>query len=249
MTKQAAFGTTFGIGTLQVETCVVVGTIVDPGNATFTLTHAGMAGSPLDIVVAVLAGDTASVVATKAAAAMNLVAAITTHMTVAASGPNVVLTILLAEADDGTLNLAYTNTTCTGLTPDASSNNTTAGVAYVNVAYLSNIGGPGLGLDTIDVTTHDTSPAWEEVVPTILRSGEVSLDLIYDPAAATHSSAANGLLDRYVDKTLTRCKITFPDTTAWIFSAYVTGFEPSEPTDGALTAAVKLKVAGVPVLV
>ena len=62
------------------------------------------------------------------------------------------------------------------------------------IAAVSNISGPGLSLDTEDVTTHDSASGWEEVVGTILRSGEVSLDLVYDPNAATHKYASGGLL-------------------------------------------------------
>lgn len=54
MTKYDAFGITLGQGTCQVETAVIVGTITGDGNATFTLTKAGMTGSPIATSVAVL---------------------------------------------------------------------------------------------------------------------------------------------------------------------------------------------------
>ena len=118
-----------------------------------------------------------------------------------------------------------------------------AGTAYVNVM---NISGPGLSLDTEDVTSHDSTNAWEEVVGTILRSGEVSFDIVYDPADATHKNAANGLLADLLARTSTLFTLVFPDTatTEWAFNALVTGFEPSAPVDGALTAAVTLKPTG-----
>jgi len=50
-------------GVLQVETAVVVGTITLAGNAKFTVTAAGMTGSPKDISVAVALNDTAAQVA------------------------------------------------------------------------------------------------------------------------------------------------------------------------------------------
>jgi len=120
-------------------------------------------------------------------------------------------------------------------------------VAY---AYVTNISGPGLSLDTEDVTTHDSTGAWEEVVGTILRSGEISMDIVYDPAHATHANAGDGLIADLVARTLiTTFHLTFSDaTTIWDFSAFVTGFEPSAPVGGALTATVKFKISGVPVL-
>jgi predicted secreted protein len=107
-----------------------------------------------------------------------------------------------------------------------------------------------LSLDTEDVTTHDSTNAWEEVVGTILRSGEITLDIVYDPNATSHKYAATGLLHDMVLRTATTYTLTFPSTAAvsWTFTAFVTGFEPSAPHDGALTAAVKMKVTGSPTL-
>lgn len=119
------------------------------------------------------------------------------------------------------------------------------------IAQVQNIGGPGLALDTEDVTTHDQSTAWEEVCATILRTGEVSLDLVYDPNDDTHDKAGGrGMVDKLYDKTLSNFKLTFPSTAAvvWSFAAYVTGFEPTAPHDGALTASATLKISGAPTL-
>ena len=119
----------------------------------------------------------------------------------------------------------------------------------VTIAQVMNISA-GLSLDTEDVTTHDSTGGWEEVVGTILRSGEVSLDLVYDPAAATHKYASGGLLYDLVQKTAQTFSLVFSDTgsTTWSFSALVTGYEVSAPHDGALTATVKLKITGQPTL-
>lgn len=120
----------------------------------------------------------------------------------------------------------------------------------VEIAQVQNISGPGLSLDTEDVTSHDSASGWEELVGTILRSGEISLDLVYDPAAATHKNASGGLLYDMISRTATTFTLTFPSSPAvsWSFSAFVTGFEPSAPHDGALTAAVKMKITGAPTL-
>jgi predicted secreted protein len=117
------------------------------------------------------------------------------------------------------------------------------------IAYVTNIGGPGLSLDTEDVTSMESTGAWEEVVATILRSGEVSVDLAWDPAAATHKNATNGMLNDMILRTATPYSITWPGGTVWSFSAFVTGWEPSAPVDGALTVAAKLKITGQPTLV
>lgn len=120
----------------------------------------------------------------------------------------------------------------------------------VTVAYVTNISGPGLSLDTEDVTSHDSTEAWEEVVATILRSGEITIDLEYDPNHATHKNASGGLLYDMTTRTSTTFSIVFPSspTVTWSFTAFVTGFEPSAPVDGALTASVTMKITGKPTL-
>jgi hypothetical protein len=115
-------------GVAQVETAVVVGTITQAGNATFTITSAIVSGSPLAVSVAVALDDTAAIVASKAAVTLNATAAISVHFVATVDDENLILTARKSAANDGTLNIAYDNDTCTGLTPDASSDNTTAGV-------------------------------------------------------------------------------------------------------------------------
>lgn len=118
-----------------------------------------------------------------------------------------------------------------------------AGTAYAQVQSFS---GPGLSLDNEDVTTHDSTNAWEEVIGTILRSGEISMDIVYDPADATHKNAAGGFLYDLIQREAITLTLVFPDaaSTEWTFSALPTGFEPGMPHDGALTASVSFKLTG-----
>lgn len=121
---------------------------------------------------------------------------------------------------------------------------------FTNIAQVRSISGPGFKLDTADVTAHDSTGGWEEHVPTILRSGEVKLELVWDPDAATHESTSGGLVHAMVNKTLLAHRIQWPDSTPteWKFQAYVIGFEPSAPHDGPLTASVTIKLTGQPTL-
>lgn len=252
MAKDDAFGTTLGQGTRQVETATVVGTVTNAGNIHVVCTSAQIAGSPLQTVVAVGLGDTADTVATKIITALQAVGAITLNFVVGGSGPCVTLTRKLAAADEVALNIDYhVDGATAGLTDDLTSTTTTAGEAYANIAQITNISGPGMALDTEDVTTHDSTGAFEEVVATVLRSGEMTLDIVYDPVDDTHDKAGSlGLLYRMDSKKLSAYKITFPDTggTIWYFDAYPTGFEPGAAVDGALTASVTLKLTGQPTL-
>jgi predicted secreted protein len=111
---------------------------------------------------------------------------------------------------------------------------------------VQNIEGPGLSADTIDVTNHASTNAWEEVVIGILRSGTISMDIIYDPADPFYANAGTGLLADFIGRAAITLTLQFPDsgTTEWTFSAFVTGFEPSMPHDGALGASVEFKPTG-----
>lgn len=115
-------------GVAQVETATIAGTITQSGNATFTITSALVTGSPLAVSVAVLVDDTAAIVAGKAAVTLNATAAVSAHFTASANSDALILTAKKAAANDATLNIAFTNGTCTGLTPNATSADTTAGV-------------------------------------------------------------------------------------------------------------------------
>ena len=110
------------------------------------------------------------------------------------------------------------------------------------IAQVRNVSGPNMTLDTDDVTTHDSTAAWEEHVGTILRSGEVTFDLVYDPGDASHQS----IFDQMVARTAVACTITYTDTGATVasFNALVTGLSPEAPHDGHLSASCTLKPTG-----
>jgi hypothetical protein len=97
------------------------------GNALVTVTGAGITGSPLAVNVPVVAGDTAATWAGKVRTALSALSAITSLYTVGGAGTSITLTKIVPAANDATLNIALDNGTCTGITPAASSANTTAG--------------------------------------------------------------------------------------------------------------------------
>lgn len=123
-------GVTF-TGTAQVETATVVGTIgpAGAGNAKAVVTAAGMTGSPKTVTTAVANNDTASIVAGKMRVSLAADVNVAAFFTVGGTGANIVLTRLAAAANDATMNIATDNDTCTGLTAEPTSVNTTAGVS------------------------------------------------------------------------------------------------------------------------
>ena len=119
------------------------------------------------------------------------------------------------------------------------------------IAEVTNIGGPKLARDTLEVTHHKSTGMWREFIKGLKDGGEVSLDLNFLPFHATHNASTTGLLaDFSDDTTIAAWVLTFPDSggTTWSFNGIVTGFEPSQPFDDKLTASVTIKVTGQPTL-
>jgi hypothetical protein len=114
------------------------------------------------------------------------------------------------------------------------------------VGQVANISGPGLSLDTADATTHDSPGGWEEVVPTILRSGEVTLEILFDPDNVTHQ----GLRTDMTSKLLQAFSLVFVDATptTWSFNGYVTRYEPGNPHEGLSSLSCTIKISGQPTL-
>ena len=119
--------------------------------------------------------------------------------------------------------------------------------AGTTIAALSSLSGPNLQAETIDVTTHDSANAIREFISGLIDGGEISASLVFDPNVATHIALYNDLVAR----TSASYSIVYPftgGTETITFTAFVTGFGPIEAQpDGAITAAITLKVAGAPV--
>jgi hypothetical protein len=256
MTKYSAFGTALNIGAgdVQSETATVVaaGNVTGDGNALVVITCAYMTGSPLTLHVPVLTGDTVAVVGGKIRAFLETDATavnVRGMFYIGGTGANVLLTLKYPLANDTTLNIRVDNDTCTGLTNAPTSTNTSAGETLTEIAQVQNISGPGISTDTEDVTTHDQATPWEEIIPTLIRSGDCTLDIIYDPNGATHD-ATTGLLSFVDNKTMVGMSLVFPSTSpvTWNFAAYVISFETGAAHDGSLTASVNVKMIGNPIL-
>lgn len=122
----------------QVETQTIV--ITSPGTngaGTIALTFVSALTGTLSLAPSILANTTTSAIAIIVAAALNANATFAANFIATVSTANVIVTALVAAANDLTLNLAYTNGTCTGLTADTTSADTTPGVAYATTGAAS----------------------------------------------------------------------------------------------------------------
>ncbi len=115
---------------------------------------------------------------------------------------------------------------------------------FTAIANVTNISGPGLARETIDVTAHDSPDAYMEFIGGLKDGGEVSVDVNYDPA--DHDV----LIADFDDTAPRNYKIVFPDAGAstWTFAGIMTGFEPDAPYDDKLSASLTFKVSGKPTI-
>lgn len=121
---------------------------------------------------------------------------------------------------------------------------------FTTIAEVTEISGPSLEQEPLDVTSHESSGGFREFVGGLIDGGEVTLSLNYIPTDATQN-ATTGLIADLKNMVVRNFQLVFPDvgSTTWSFPALVMSFEPTEPVDDKLGADVTLKVAGEPTLV
>ena len=123
---------------------------------------------------------------------------------------------------------------------------TTEGGPFDTIAQITNITGPELSRTTIDVSDLQTN--WMEFVSGMADAGEVTFDLVFDPADDSLTDIREDL-ENALSGDLTYFEIVWPtpDEDAVQFAALVTRFGPiSAAHDGALTGSATLKISGAP---
>lgn len=120
---------------------------------------------------------------------------------------------------------------------------------FTTIAEVTDIGGPTLALDPLDVTSHTSPAAFREFIGGLLDGGEVTFTINYVPTDSTHDNTT-GILSQLTGRLTRNWELIFPDVpnTKWSFTAFLTAFETSEPVDDRLMAEITLKLTGAPTL-
>ena len=121
-----------------------------------------------------------------------------------------------------------------------------------DIAEITSISGPTETMDTIDVTSHDSTAAYREFIAGLRNGGDISLE------GNLITTDAVGQIAMYADfqaGSKKAFKIKFP---AWVASSheypeidgegYVTAFSVSFPFEGKISLSATIKVTGKPVL-
>ena len=119
---------------------------------------------------------------------------------------------------------------------------TTTGDAAL--AQITNISGPGVDFAEVDTTTMDSSSNYRTSVPGLGNPGDVTIGLMYDPAAVTHKRLAYYMGQRSVKAFKLYHGTTADDED--LFSAWVKSMGREIPMDGMITSDVTLHVTGKP---
>lgn len=109
-------------------------------------------------------------------------------------------------------------------------------------------GAPEVTTDTTDITNQSSSGGFEEIVTGIIRSGQLTFTLIYNPSDPTHDGTT-GLYADTKNKTLRNFRVTIPGSAIKVsLSGYVVGFKNTMPVNGPMTVDVTIKITGVPTI-
>lgn len=124
-----------------------------------------------------------------------------------------------------------------------------SGDVFTDVAEVLDFDGPSLAKETNEVTHHSQGDKWRRFISGLRDGGEVSFDINFRPDDEdTHGVGDTGLIGILDTDDMKEWRITFPDDseTKWEFEGTVTGFNPSNPVEGAMTASITIKVSGKP---
>lgn len=113
---------------------------------------------------------------------------------------------------------------------------------FTDIAQVRSITGPSIAKASID-STHLKSPnGWRENVAGLKDGGEVTFELLFDPAETSHQE----ILDLLDEDQATNFKIIWSDdaSTEWPFAATLQSASPTAELDGLLLMSVTLKVSG-----
>ncbi len=121
------------------------------------------------------------------------------------------------------------------------------GTVFETIANVTSIGGPERTRETIDVTAHDSPDGWMEFIGGLKDGGELTCEINYDPAEATHD-----IDDDFDDTTPRNWQIVIlPETEdehTWALSGILTNLGDEFPYDDKMARSMTIKVSGKPVL-
>jgi predicted secreted protein len=118
---------------------------------------------------------------------------------------------------------------------------------FTAIAKVTDISISGFSIDAVEVTSQDSADHFREYIPGMRDGGEVSFDLVFDPALTGHTALKTALETGAVSN----WRVEFPvnPVKAWAFKGFLTSFEIDASMEEALTASATIKITGKPQIV
>jgi len=107
---------------------------------------------------------------------------------------------------------------------------------------ITNISGPGISVDEVEITNHNSADDFKEFVAGLIDGGEFSVE------GNLTSAIVTGLYADLLARISKSYVVTFPNSMTWTFSGYPKSFETDAPVDGKLGFSATFRVTGKPVL-
>lgn len=112
---------------------------------------------------------------------------------------------------------------------------------FTTIAEVKDISGPGTTLDTIEVTSHDSTGGYKEYIPSLKDGGEVTFDMNF-----VNSAAQDALVTDMENRTKRNFQVvtTHSSPKTAVFAGYITAITHSFPVGDVATRSVTIKVTG-----
>ena len=119
-----------------------------------------------------------------------------------------------------------------------------SGTAWVNIAEINSISGPGMSRNTIDVTSLDSTGGYREFITGFRDAGTIALSMNFTRVTyeAMKTDFESNVLQNY--------EMVLPDVehTSIEFEGLVTELPLTIPADDKITADVTIKISGSPAM-
>lgn len=116
--------------------------------------------------------------------------------------------------------------------------------SYATIGEITSLTPGPISADMVETTHGESEEGWEEYIPTIIRSGVVTVEVNYLPSSATIQEVQRDLVDRVKSGWIIELSGRSP-LTEWEFDAYVQSFAVGAMTPEAkMSATIELRITG-----
>ena len=117
-----------------------------------------------------------------------------------------------------------------------------AGSTAGTIGEVTKLDISGRKRDSIDVSSCDSTSSAREFIPGMYDDGEISVDVIYD---GSNTGVAYALDSAFTSKTAETWTITFPDTSTFVGSGFITSLSTATAFESEITQSITIKCSGV----